>query len=136
MLMAIPVLAAFEVFGQGSSTVNYRGSTLGIFAEYPSRIRHGTQEEVTVHVTNRGSVALDTVTVLFDSSYVARFGAVQFLPSPTDVYVVKLAGVGTGETRAVRLSLRANKYGRHRGRIAAAHAGDTARVTVNTIVFP
>ncbi len=134
--MAIPVFAAFGVFGQGSSTVDYRGSPLAMSVEYPPRIRHGTLENVTVRVTNRGPALLDTVTVQFDSGYVARFSDPQFLPSTTDAYEVELARLGPGETRSIRLGLRANEYGRHRGRIAAAHADDTARVTISTIVFP
>jgi hypothetical protein len=136
MIVLIPIMAAFEVFGEGSATVVHRGPTLGVFVEYPARIRHGTPEEVTVLATNRGPALLDTVTVRFDSSYVARFTDPQFLPSTGDSYEVELVDVGPGETRAIRLGLRANEYGRHRGRIAAFHAADTARVTVSTIVFP
>lgn len=136
LIMLIPVLAAFELFGEGNSTVRGHGSALAVSAEYPSRIRHGTPEEVTVFVTNRGSSPLDTVTVRFDSSYVARFTDPQFEPSTTDAYAVELGDVGAGETRIVRLGIRANAYGRHRGRIVASHSNDTARVTITTIVFP
>src|SRR5688500_4468997 len=73
LIMLIPVLAAFEVFGEGSATTAHRGSALAISAEYPARIRHGTPEEVTVRATNLGPVPLDTVTVRFDSNYVSRF---------------------------------------------------------------
>lgn len=136
IMISIPVLAAFEVFGEGSSSAGHSGATLALSAEYPSRVRHGTPEEVTVLVTNRGPSPLDTVTVHFDSSYVARFTDPQFLPSTTDAYEVELAGVGPGETRTVRLGVRANEYGRHRGRIVASHGGDTAYVSIGTIVFP
>lgn len=136
LIMLIPVLAAFEVFGEGSATAAHSGSALSISAEYPARIRHGTPEEVTVAATNRGPSSLDTVTVRFDSSYVARFTNPQFVPSTGDAYEVELAGVGAGETRVIRLGVRANEYGRHRGVIAAFHGDDTARVTVSTIVFP
>jgi hypothetical protein len=136
LIMLIPVLAAFEVFGEGSATVVHSGSALAISAEYPARIRHGTPEEVTVLATNRSPSPLDTVTVRFDSSYVARFTDPQFVPSISDAYEVELADVGPGETRAIRLGIRANEYGRHRGSIAAFHGADTARVTISTIVFP
>lgn len=136
LIVLIPVLAAFEVFGEGSATIAHRGSTLAISAEYPARIRHGTPEEVTVLATNRGASPLDTVTVRFDSTYVSRFTDPQFVPSTSDAYEVELANVGPGETRVIRLGVRANEYGRHRGAIAAFHGADTARVTVSTIVFP
>lgn len=136
LIMLIPVLAAFELFGEGDSTVSGHGSALAVSTEYPTRVRHGTPEEVTVFVTNRGSSPLDTVTVSFDSTYVARFTDPQFEPSTTDAYAVELGDVGPGETRVIRLGVRANEYGRHRGRIVAAHSTDTARVTISTIVFP
>lgn len=136
LIMLIPVLAAFEVFGEGSASAAHRASALAIVAEYPARIRHGTPEEVTVLATNRGPSPLDTVTVRFDTSYVARFTDPQFVPSTGDAYDVELTGVGPGETRVIRLGVRANEYGRHRGSIAAFHGADTARVTVSTIVFP
>lgn len=136
LIMLIPVLAAVEVFGEGSATAAYRGSALAISAEYPARIRHGAPEEVTVLATNHGPFRFDTVTVRFDSSYVARFTDPQFVPSTSDAYEVELADVRPGETRVIRLGVRANEYGRHRGAISAFHAADTARVTVSTIVFP
>ena len=136
VIMLIPVLAAFEVFGEGSATAADGGAAIGISVEYPARIRHGTPEEVTVLATNRGPAPLDTLTVRFDSSYVARFTDPQFVPSTGDAYDVDLPNVGPGQTRVVRLGIRANEYGRHRGAIAALHGADTARVTVSTIVFP
>lgn len=136
LIMLIPVLAALEVFGDGSATAAHRNSALAITAEYPARIRHGTPEEVTVLATNRGSAPLDTVIVRFDSSYVSRFTDPQFVPSASDAYHVELADVGPGETRVIRLGVRANEYGRHRGAITAFHGADTVRVTVSTIVFP
>lgn len=136
LIMLIPVLAAFEVFGEGSATAADAAPVIGISVEYPPRIRHGTPEEVTVLATNRGPIPLDTLTVRFDSSYVARFTDPQFVPSTGDAYDVELPDVGPGETRVVRLGIRANEYGRHRGTVAAFHGADTARVSVSTIVFP
>jgi hypothetical protein len=136
LIMLIPVLAAFEVFGEGSATAAHRGPALAISAEYPARIRHGTPEEVTVLTTNHGPSPLDTVTVRFDSSYVSRFTDPQFVPATGNAFEVELADVGPGETRVIRLGVRANEYGRHRGAITAFHGADTARVTVSTIVFP
>lgn len=136
LIMLIPVLAALEVFGEGSATAANRGPTLAISAEYPSRIRHGTPEEVTVVATNRGPLRLDTVTVRFDSNYVSRFTDPQFVPSTSDAYEVDLVGVEAGEMRVIRLGMRANEYGRHRGAITAFNGADTVRVTVRTIVFP
>lgn len=136
LIMLIPMLAAFKVFGAGSATAADRGAALGMSVEYPPRIRHGSMEVLAVLVTNSGPAPLDTVTVRFDSSYVARFTDPQFVPSPSRAFEVELADVEPGETRRVQLGLRANEYGRHRGRIAAIHAADSASVRVSTVVLP
>jgi hypothetical protein len=136
LIMLIPVLAAFKVFGAGSATAADRGAALGMAVEYPPRIRHGSMEVVAVLVRNAGPSPLDTVTVRFDSGYVGRFTDPQFVPSPSSAFEVELADVAPGETRRVQLGMRANEYGRHRGRIAATHAADSASVSISTFVFP
>lgn len=136
LIAIVPVLAAFEAFGEGSATVAQIRPTLAVVVEYPARMRHGTPGDVTVMATNRSPAMLDTLTVRFDSNYVARFSEPQFLPSAGEAYEVELADLGPGETRAIRLGLRGSDYGRHRGRIAAFSTADTASVTVSTIVFP
>lgn len=136
LIMLIPVLAALKVFGEASTTVGDRGAIISMSVEYPARVRHGTLEAVTVLITNQGPSPLDTVTVRFDTSYVARFTDLEFVPSVARAYEVGLAGVASGETRLVQLAVRANEYGRHRGSIAAIHAADSARVSISTVVFP
>ncbi|MCR4340360.1 MAG: hypothetical protein NUW01_10800 [Gemmatimonadaceae bacterium] len=136
LIMLIPVLAAFKVFGAGSATAADRGAALRMSVEYPPRIRRGSMEVVAVLVTNAGPSPLDTVTVRFDSAYVARFTDPQFVPSPSRAFEVELADVAPGETRRVQLGMRANEYGRHRGRIDAIHAGDSAGVGISTVVLP
>lgn len=137
LIMLVPVLAAFRVFGAGSAIVSADGEGLRVSVEYPPRVRHGSMEIVAVLLSNRGPTALDTVTIRFDSSYVAKFTDPQFVPSPSRAFEVELTDVGPGESRRVQLGLRANEYGRHAGRIAAATpAGDSASVAVVTLVFP
>lgn len=46
LLMLIPVLAAFKVFGAGSATAAARGAALRMSVEYPPRIRRGSMEVV------------------------------------------------------------------------------------------
>lgn len=136
LTMSIPVLAVFGVFGEQRATATRRGTHLAVSLDYPSRIRHGSLDAFSVAVTNQGPVALDTVTVAFDSAYVRRFTEPQFIPAASRAFVVELAGLGAGETRLVHGGLRANLYGRHRGRVAAVHAADTVAVMMSTIVFP
>ncbi|CAN5638443.1 hypothetical protein BH23GEM1_BH23GEM1_05810 [soil metagenome] len=135
-IILIPVLAVFNVFGEARDTVTARGSAVSMVVDYPSRSRHGSLESLAVLVTNHGGSPLDTVTVRFDSSYVARFTETQFIPSETEAFEVELAAVAPGEPRRVPVGIRANPYGRPRGRLAAAHATDSVQVTLTTFVFP
>lgn len=135
-IVLIPVLAVFNVFGEERDMVSARGATVSMVVDYPSRIRHGSLDAVAALVTNHGASPLDTVTVRFDSAYVARFTEPQFLPAETRAFEVELAHVAPGEVRRVQVGLRANRYGRHRGKFAAVHTTDSAQVPITTFVFP
>lgn len=136
LIMSIPLLAAFRVFGDGGATVGDRAGAISMAVEYPPRARHGTMEAVAVLVTNQGPSLLDTVSVRFEPSYIARFTDPQFLPSANRAFEVELTDVAPGETRRVQVGVRANRYGRHRGSVAASHHGDSAQVLISTFVFP
>lgn len=87
-------------------------------------------------VRNISGRRLDAVRVAFDTGYVTRFSSVRFEPAPRIAYTVLLIGVEPGEARLVAVELSGERYGRHRGRIAAATASDTVVARVSTLVFP
>ena len=136
LTISIPVLAAFGVFGESRATATQRSAQLSLVVEYPSRLRHGSLDAFSVAVTNKGSAALDTVMVAFDTAYVTRFTEPQFTPAASRAFVVELTDLYAGETRLVNGGLRANLYGRHRGRVAASHGADTVTAVMSTVVFP
>lgn len=136
LLLAIPVLAAFNLFGETRTLAAARGASISVTVDYPSRMRHGSLEVLAVLLTNEAGSPLDTVRVKFDSSYVARFTEPQFLPAESRAFEVELAEIAPGETRRIQVGLRANVYGRHRGRVAAVHPADSVDVMIGTIVFP
>lgn len=136
VLILIPILALFKVFGEGQASAAGRGGAIAIYVDYPPRIRYGSVETVIALVTNAGGARLDTVTVRFDSSYVARVSEPHFVPPATRAFEVELANVAPGEMRRVELAFHTEDYGRHRGLVSAWHAGDTARVMISTIVLP
>jgi tRNA threonylcarbamoyladenosine modification (KEOPS) complex Pcc1 subunit len=81
------------------------------------------------------------VTVGFELGYVSAFSEVQFTPRAERVtdkaYEVILPAVRPGESRRVTVSLRADRYGLHRGVVsAAARDGAAARAEVSTWIFP
>lgn len=136
LILAIPVLAAFNLFGEARTVTAARGASITLTVDYPSRIRHGTLDRVSVLLKNESGSPLDTVRVEFDSSYVARFAEPQFIPAESRAFEVELADIAPGETRRVHVGLRANDYGRHRGRVAAMHSSDSVDAVIRTIVFP
>ena len=135
-LMLIPILALFSVFGLGEAFVSGRSSALALTVEYPPRLRHGAADVVVTEVTNTSSSAMDTVTVIFDSSYVGKVSEPRFTPPVSRAFELDLVNIAPGESRRIELAFYADEYLSHSGEIRAAHGADTARVTVETFVFP
>lgn len=136
VLVLIPVLSVSKVFGDGQALVSGQAGAIRIDVDYPPRMRHGSTEMVTVLVANLGPSAMDTVTVVFDSSYLGKVLEPQFVPSASRAFEVDLIGVAPRETRKVQLGFYPEDYGRHAGSVSARHAGDTARAALTTFVFP
>ena len=136
VLVLIPVLALFKLFGQGEASASGHSSALQLTVEYPPRLRHGTAEVVVTEVRNNSAAAMDTLTVIFDSSYVSKVAEPRFTPPVTRAFELDLLDVQPGESRRIELAFYAEDYWSHSGNISAVHRGDTARVTVQTFVFP
>lgn len=135
-LFLIPLLALFKVFGQGDALVTGRSRALELTVEYPPRLRHGTSEVIVAVVRNSSGALLDTVTVIFDSSYVSGVAEPRFTPPVTRAFELDMEDVRPGESRRIELAFYAEEYWWHRGEILAVHGGDTVRVNVQTFVFP
>lgn len=136
LLFLITVLAAFGVFGETRTTTGTQSSILGLNIEYPKRFRYKQISPMRVHVRNRTQQPMDTVTVAFDSTYLDPFSNVTFTPSASKPWVVELTDLKPGEQRRIQVGLQAEKYGHHRGMVAAAHKSDTVRAEVSTFIFP
>ena len=136
LLVLIPLLALFELFGQGEASATGRSAALTLTVEYPPRLRFGTAEVLVTQVTNTGAELMDTVTVIFDSSYVSKVAEPRFTPPVTRAFELDLVNVRPGESRRIELDFYADEYWSHRGEILAVHAGDTARVRIQTFVLP
>lgn len=138
LLFLVPILALFGVFGESWAVA--RGGSGGIELEvrYPERYRYQQLEEMDVTVHNRSPDVIDTLTVLVEPRYLDRFSTVTFIPPQEEgLYEVPLIDVQPGERRRVRIEYEADRYGRHSGAIIATAGGaDTARVELQTIVFP
>jgi hypothetical protein len=140
ILFAIPVLTLLGVFGEHTRHAAASSRTLELRVEYPDRFRYRQVMELRAFVRNNSDAVLDTVTVAFDTAYVSRFSSVRFDPPVLMTYAVPLRAIAPGETRLVSVELWGQRYGRHRGTVAAytkgGEHGDTAAVQLATIVFP
>ena len=136
VLVLIPVLALFQVFGQGEAHVSARSVGLNLALEYPPRLRHGTVDVLVAEIQNSSGALMDTVTVVFDSTYVSKMAEPRFTPPVTRAFELDLLNVQPGESRRIELTFHADEYWSHSGYVLASHRGDTARVKVQTFVLP
>jgi hypothetical protein len=137
LLLLVPVLALFGVFGNTRAAVANAGGPLAIDVEYPTRFRFSETQDMYVRVANRSAIPLDTVTVAFDTGYMSGFAAPTFRPDIARAYEVELTHLKPGETRLITVELKGKEYWSREGRIAAWHTGpDTVSVAVSTLIFP
>lgn len=136
LLMAIPILTLFGVFGEQRSSVHAASRSLDMTVLYPARFRYRQIQSLDVTVRNASDQTIDTISVSLDTAYISRFSSVRIEPTPRTAFTVPLTGVRPGESRLISAELWGERYGRHTGRIVATARSDTASATVRTIVFP
>jgi hypothetical protein len=136
LMLCLPVLALLGVFG-GRATRRGEAGPLAVNVRYPTALRYNVFDNIELHVQNRGAAVLDTVSVAIDSAYATRFSMITSIPPFEEAFRVTLPQLRAGESRPVRVELRAERYWRHRGIIAITAGGaDTLRIRLSTIVFP
>ncbi len=138
LIVLMPILALFGVFGLTAQHVEDATPDLVLRVDYPARFRHKQTTRLVALVENTSPRTLDTLVVAFDPEYVRRFSELIFIPAPTEPFEMEFLDVKPGETRLVWAELHGERYGRHRGTIDAYAVGgpDTARVTVSSLIFP
>lgn len=137
ILVLIPVLALFGVFGHTWAEVRDAGADVEMEIRYPSRFRYKELQAMYVSVRNRSDRVLDTVTVAFDTAYINRFSTVTFKPDISRAYEVELTDLMPGDVRLIMVEIQGEAYWGHHGAISARHSdSDTAEVHVSTFIFP
>ena len=136
ILLAVPILALFGVFGESQARAHTTNGSLDMTVSYPSRFRYRQVQPLHVAVRNLSPVVADTVRVSFDTAYISRFSSVRFDPALRGSYSVDLADVKPSESRLVSVELWGQDYGAHRGIITARHGTDSVMVHIRTFVFP
>lgn len=137
LLFVLPVLALLDVFGDRVGQATVRSAELELRVEWPTHTRHEQIGEITMVVRNASTRVLDTVTVAVDRGYLAAFSGRAVTPGASQAWEVELAGLHPGEARHVVVELDARYGGRHAGPVIATAGGaDTARVMLDTFIFP
>ncbi len=144
LLVLVPLLALFGLFGESVATATESGDTFAVEISYPSRYRYGMHGALAVRVENRTDQAVPTATVSFDRDYLSQFANVSFTPEPDGATAaatyVELDDLQPGEVRVVSVELEADRYWRHEGTVAVSVGGvddppDVA-VELSTLVYP
>lgn len=141
LLLILPLLAAFRVFGDTTATARAANDALALQVEYPARYRYKMNAPLNVEVTYLAGTEPVTVTVEFSRPYMDRFSSVSFLPDVAeitpDAYRVEAPNLAAGETRTVAVEIQAEQYWRHRGQVTASLEGESpVSVPLQTWVFP
>jgi hypothetical protein len=136
VLLAIPILALLGLFGERWDSVQARAGALEVSVLYPTAFRYKMIDDIDVYVTNHSDTAVDTVTIALDTAYARMFSTVTAVPPFTGPYEVSLVQLGAGERRSVRIEIQAERYWTHTGVLSVRSAADTARIPLETTVFP
>lgn len=136
IILAIPILALFGVFGERVSSSHVSSPALDLAVSYPERFHYRQVMSLRASVRNVSNRALDTVRVSFDTAYIARFSSVQFDPPVRQAYTVDLVNLQPSESRVVSVELWGQDYWRHPGTVIARTGTDSVVARFQTIVFP
>lgn len=137
ILLLIPILALFGIFGVTTKTVTETNNGIKAFIEYPTKLRHGQNHSIRVELTNMSNRALSDLVAKFNPDYIHRFSNVSFVPEPRQAYQVEVGGLAAGESRTVLVEFTADRYGYHNGQVTVSSGGtELLTSNVKTLVFP
>ena len=142
LLLLLPALALFGIFGESRQTMTVSDVQLEMRVEHPTRLRYRMTDSIRVSLTNLSAAPLPAVTVSFDRSYLDRFSRLAFHPAVKSItgaaYVVEIADLQPREMRVISVEIQADDYWRQRGKITAtsAGAGSGVEAGIETLVFP
>lgn len=141
LLLLVPILAVFGVFGESFTEIQQNNDDLSVTVHYPTRYRYKMINTMTVTVQNTTEQSMSLLTLSVSRNYIAQFSTVNFLPAVTqinnEVYEVELKNLAPGETRIVSIELQAESYGMHNGTINISGENvETMSLSISTLIFP
>src|SRR5687768_1769398 len=89
LMLCLPLLALLGSFS-GRDTTRADLGPLAVQIRYPTKLRYNAFDHIMLHVHNRGTTPLDTVSVALDSSYVAGFSMITSVPPFDASFIVSL----------------------------------------------
>lgn len=127
LILLIPVLALFGVFGEGITSARASQGPIEASIEYPSKMRYKTIDVVDLVITNTSQQTVAGTTVTVDRAYLDGFTSVSFTPDVKTItgeeYVVEVGEIPAGESRVVSIDIQAERYGGYDGDLSIATDG-------------
>lgn len=140
LLLLIPLLALFGVFGETSATAASHTESLTLEIGYPDRMHSGMGNEVQIQVINTGTQDLATVEVAVPQSYLASFDHLQFTPDVTQITneaaVIVLHDLTAGSSQFILIRFDGHWVGSHEGEVVVRSESAEVRAKIRTFVFP
>lgn len=141
VLVLLPVLAFFGVFGLAKVTNTVEAGPLAVTAEYPRRIRYGVSDGARIRISNDGATPVSGVRLAIGRDWLEHFGNVSFVPSPfeltADEYRFELGDIPAGESRLIVVELTADGYLDRSGAVTVTgEATGSAHLELTTFIFP
>jgi hypothetical protein len=141
ILILVPLLAVFGVFGTTYASVESAGERARLRVDYPERVFTGESNEMAIHIRHVGTGDMTGIELWIDQSYLEQFTDVRFTPditTLTDEYaIIALENLAQSETRLVTIELAGHAVGSHEAEIRLRADGtEEATVRFSTLVFP
>jgi hypothetical protein len=140
ILLLIPLLALFGVFGETSTSVEQSENGITLNIQYSNRVHFQGLDGTEIHVQNTRSQPIPLLTVSIEKAFLDNYSDISFIPDVDEItdeaYFIRLEDVQPGETRVVTYDSKGKLVGSHQGTItAAASDGDDTPVSASTAVI-
>jgi hypothetical protein len=137
VLAVLPLLAILGLFDQRLDVEVRATPALEVEAEHPTRIRTTREASIRVEVRNRSGEPLDGVYIKLPDDHLGGFGVTGLLPAVSAIGRIDLPPLEPGESRVVRIGLKAERIGWHRDTIrVVSAAGDDLSIPLRTFILP
>ncbi|MFZ5477766.1 MAG: hypothetical protein ACOZNI_13405 [Myxococcota bacterium] len=137
ILGLVTLLAVLGVFDPAHESRLVWAGDLAVVVRWPTRLRETQAEVAEIELRNEGTAPF-SASVAFEGAWLDAFRDVHVDPGAEEARSVAFADIGPGESRRVRVQLRAERSGWHRGTVHVLRTpGDrVAAVPVGTWVLP